>query len=530
MKIPQDIIAFFSATAVSIDFGRVYLKIMLVSRGRPAACSAAKITISDPAAAESFIKEFLARYAPGCKRAYLTLPDNEGMIVRHLEIPVVPAAKITGVAEWQLKDDLPGGSELYNLGWELNGESAGRDGEKKYRLAALCAPKEKIGAYLDLLSACGLMTEGISYAAFNYGRLLRQRPAGPGSVDAVLDVGDEDSFISIYKGGRLAFLRRLPFSSQKLAASLTTSFVAGSRKVEYSLPEALQINEDFGVVMDEGIEVDGDVRGSHIVSLMRPALENLLRDIKSSFSYFCSSSGEASAQRFFLAGGGADIKNLGVYLSRELGIQSAVFPQPPFCAFPLSGAKPGQFLSAAGAAIPDSSGADLLPGQLKKQLRLMKECRLAYAGTAFLLVILSVLFFYDRNKISVYRREAAAYAARLQSLDGIRAVRSVIEAGNALINNMRADNIPPEAVMKAVSSAAGGNIYLEELSLASEKQEVIFKGTVNAPAQDAQRSLAEFADALKTTGMFPDISLKYSSRDQENPGFEITCRFAKKVL
>ena len=526
----KEITAFFSAPAVSIDFGRVYLKIMLLSRCRPTACSAAKITVSDPVAAENFIKEFLSARATGCKRAYLTLPDNEGVIVRHLEIPVVPAAKITGVAEWQLKDDLPGGSELYNIGWELNGEFTGRDGEKKYRLAALCAPKERIGAYLDILSVCGLRTEGISYAAFNYGRLLRQRPAGPASVDAVLDVGDEDSFICIYKGGRLAFLRRLPFSSQKLAASLTTSFVAGSRKVEYSLSQALNINEAFGIVMDEGIQVDGDVRGSHIISLMRPALENLLRDIKSSFSYFCSSSGETSAQRLILAGGGADIKNLGVYLSRELGIESAVFSQPPFCALPLSGAKPGQFFSAAGAAIPDSSSADLLPGQLKKQLRVMKECRLAYAGTAFLLVILAVLFFYDRNKVSVYRREAAEYAARLQSLDGIRAVKSVIEAGNILIKNMRADNVPPEAVLKAVSFAAGGNIYLEELSLGSEKQEVILKGTVNAPAQDAQRSLAELADALKATGMFPDISLKYSSRGQESSGFEITCRFAKKAL
>ncbi|MFA5320671.1 MAG: pilus assembly protein PilM [Candidatus Omnitrophota bacterium] len=530
MKTLKDITAAFSAPAVSVDFGRVYLKIILFSRGRAAACGAAKITVSDPAAAESFIKEFIARQAPGCKRAYLTLPDNEGMLVKHLEIPVVPAAKITGVAEWQLKDDLPGGQELYNIAWELNGEFIGQDGGKKYRLATVSAAKERIEAYLDIISACGLRTEGISYAAFNYGRMLRRWPVASASVDAVLDVGDEDSFISIYKGGRLAFLRRLPFSSRKLAASLTTSFVAGSRKVEYSLSEALNINETFGVVLDEGIQIGEDVRGSHIVSLMRPALENLLRDIKSSFSYFCSFSGESSAQRLILAGGGADIKNLGVYLSRGLGIGSAAFPRAPFCALPLSGATPGQFLSAAGAAIQDNSSADLLPGQLKKQLRLRKEFRLACAGTAFLLIILAVLFLYDRGKVFVYRREAAEYAARLQSLDGIRAVRSVIEAGNALISNMRADNVPPEAVMKAVSSAAGGNIYLDELSLGSEKREVVLKGTVNASAQDAQRSLAEFADALKATGMFPDISLKYSSRGQETSGFEITCRFLKKAL
>ncbi len=529
MKLLKDIISFPGPQAVSVEFGRVHTKIVLLRRGRAAACAAAETTISDPAGTAEFIKSFLAERAPGCRRAYLTLPENE-VSVRHLEIPAVQASKIRGVAEWQLKDELPGGAESHEIAWEITGELAARTEERKYRLAVLTASGGKLSVYLDLLSSCGLRTELVSYAPFNYGRILRAGGAATSAVDAVLDVGEEDSFICIYKGGRLVFLRRLPFSCRKLAASLTTSFTAGSRKVEYSMQEALRINGEFGIVRDEGVQIDGDVHGSHIISLMRPVLENLLRDIKASFSYFRSSSGDGAARRLILAGAGADIKDLGLYLAKELGIGYSLFPPVPACAMPAGEEKAGRFLSAAGAGVRDDSGADLLPPVLKSGLVAEKRCRAVCVSVVSALAALFAVFFYDGGKTGVYRKEIAGYSARLQSLEGIRAVKSVIEAAGVLMGGLRADNVPPDAVLKAVSCSAGGNIYLDELSLNSGKQELILKGTVNAPAQDAQRPLSEFADALKATGMFPDISLKYSSSGQEASGFEMTCRFAKKAL
>lgn len=276
--LPGGLFNILNKKTVSIDFGRTFLKIISVSGNsktfKVGACSVERLSAAEGNCeqAAEFIKKFIASHCPGCKRAFLTISESAGVFTRHFEIPAVPRNEIVQAAKWQLKDDLPEDADSYILGWDLAGEYLDKDGAKKLRLTFVVIDRKLINGYLRIAALSGLQVERISYAPFNYGRILRSAPLLAEKVVSVLDVGHEDSFVSIYKGGRLAFVRRIPFSSNKLIHSLTTTFVAGSGKVEYNYDKARAISEEFGIIQDEDIEIEGDIRGIQIISLMRPLL------------------------------------------------------------------------------------------------------------------------------------------------------------------------------------------------------------------------------------------------------------------
>jgi len=479
-------------------------------------------------AAADFIQDFLKKNSVTEKDVVLNISDMDSVIIKNLTLPVLPEEEIRGAAKWQLKEDVPFDLDTASLDWQVIREFTDEEGVKKNDLIFVIAKKETIDDYLSVIYRCQLNPVGITIGSFSYSHLLKHLPQNP-KVLAVLDIDYNDSTLGIYAGNKLNFVQRLPMSWEKIVRPLTDILVSEKGKIELSHEEAEELKNTFGIPLDEAQFGKDNVRATHILSLIRPLLEALVREIRFSFDYFISNLNGERPDLLYITGGGANLKNLDRYLNNELNMKVVFLSLPPGVEHQLPGQQnlnqeeQNRIISAIGAAMADSSGINLLPREVRtRRADLIQKIslRMVTMGAAAILFLMLLIVEFQ---IFDYSNRLKTAQIHLQTIRPIQLLLEEIQSKEKLMEKIQQNRIPGSGLLKAIAHATPGEVILDEMQFEQSKHSLILEGTILAIKEDAQALLTDFLEHLNVSAYVAQAGLVSSQRIGEAEKFEIKC-------
>lgn len=516
---------------LSVDFGQAFVKILyLESMAEDLSLlkhDVKKISFTDQSKSEivNFIKTFIAKNSILEKDAYLNIADPDSILIKHLTLPHLPRQEILAAAKWQLKDIVPDDLEDYISSWQIVKEFVDEQGAKKNLLVFALAKKDAINKYTSLIAESGLNPVSISTDPFNYSNILRHYK-GDSETQAILDINYGDSTICVYKNTKLQFIRRLPYSTEKIINSLTGTILSDRGKIDLSEEKACEIIEESGIPQDPSLLLKDDIKAMQVISLIRPILEQLVRELGLSFEYYSSNYKEEMPSALYISGEGSGLKNLSDYLNKELNIKVQRLPLPDCLS--VQGIQrdrlekdQGYILSPVGSGLADIRSINLLPKEIRaKKTDLLKEGMLRV-----FFIALSVIFLFSwlfvRMQAKDYQRRLKNANMHLQAIREIKILNKDIEEKEALVAQLRAAKIPADGLLRLISSLVPAEIMLDELYLDQVSHKLTLKGTITAREQIVEQVLTMFMEKMETSPFFIEAGLVSSIRGQEGQLFEI---------
>ncbi|MDP3142890.1 MAG: pilus assembly protein PilM, partial [Candidatus Omnitrophota bacterium] len=473
-----------------------------------------------------FINTFIKTNAIEDKDAILSISDNESILVKYLTLPVLPEAEILEAAKWQLKEEVAFDLENALIDWQVVREFTGEDNAKKNEIIFVVAKKEVIDKYLSIVQLCHLEPVRITCTPFNYVNFLKSILENPSNL-AVLDIGHDYATLAVYTNNKLNFIRKLAFSSQGLTQSLTGVLISEKGKVDISPEEAEDIKNTFGIPVDETQLIKG-VKAVQIISLIRPLLEALVRELKLSFDYFTANFDSPRPGVLYITGGGANLKNLDKYLNTALDIKVTYLPLPPN----IETLTPGRekleqdqntLMNALGAAIGGPYGINLLPLEIRtRKTESFQKSSLRFAaiimGSIFLF-----LFFIARLDIGVLRGKLKHANARLKAVEPIRGFKQKIDLRLDVMEKIQKGKGPVTGLLKVIGNLLPREIILDELKFDQASHNLIVRGGVSGNEEAASVTLTNFMQQLERTSFIGEVSMLSSKRTGTVQRFEISC-------
>ena len=478
----------------------------------------------------SSINNFLKTNNITEKEAFWCLSFPEDVIIKSMALPVVPKEEIAKAVKWHLKEDLPFDLKDANFDWQIVKEFRDEEGIKKYEIIFVVARLETINKYLSILEAAGLLPLRIGVTAFNYvGMIKESQKTLP---IAILDIADRQTTLCIYKESKLNFIRELSFSSSKLTQSLVGKFKWDKGELDISLQQAENLKEEYGILKDENSILEGGIPALQFISLMRPHLEILARDLKQSFSYFATNLKEDSPSILYLTGEGSHLKNLDYYLNKELNLNVLMLGLHESVNTKLIEegklTKDYQQLSSVlGALLEGSCAVDLLPSEIKiKKIEFLEKISLRLIAITLGTIFLTSALFVNLQ-IQDYRNRFKNAKIHLQTISEMKAWNEKIKAIELLIDKIQSERIPAPGLLRLISSLVPSDIALRQLVLDQEKNTLILKGVVSGSPEIAEALLIKFTEKLEASLFSSEATLVSFAKADKLPEFEIKCDLAR---
>ncbi len=284
-----------------------------------------------PALFSNFVQTFLTSHNIEVSDTILSLSDADVLGITYLTVPDIHKKEdlIEAVKEDLKEEVLFEMSQAY-IDWQNIRGPYEEEGQKKKDCAFVVMKKDAVDEYLNVLLRLKLNPICVTTNALAYSNLLNVLSVSSGPC-AVLDLDYQQATLTFFIDNKIHFSRNMPISWEKITQSLTEILVSDKGKIELSDEEAEEIKNTIGFPLgphDENKFVRDNVQLKHVVSMLRPILEVLVRELKFSFDYYAANFNVEPPGRLYITGGGADLKRLDEYLTRELKIEVYPFPIP----------------------------------------------------------------------------------------------------------------------------------------------------------------------------------------------------------
>lgn len=233
---------------------------------------------------------------------------NQRVFVRDLSVPAAPLEQIRASLRFgTVQDLLPVRVEDCLLDFHPVGEDAAA-GLVHGMLVA--APEETVEANTSAAAAAGLRPVRVDLNAFG---LLRALVHGGlrEEVVGIVDIGAAITDVVIADRGVLRMSRTLPTGSADMSAAVRQALGVNEQQAD-------EVKRTFGVVDPGSVPVDV----APAVDMLVRRAQSLAESLRSSFSFFASSSGRPVG-RMLLLGRGSRTPGLGQFLSTALGVPAA---------------------------------------------------------------------------------------------------------------------------------------------------------------------------------------------------------------
>ena len=209
--------------------------------------------IMDVEALASAIKQGLAGEGFSAKRIVFTITSKR-IANKEAIIPFCKENRIKDIVQINASEYFPiTNLENYTFNHSII-EVVQTDSVKNYRLSVTATPNDLIEQYYALAKAMGMSVEAIDHSGNSILQLLKLQTAGEG-VDAILQVGSENSAVNIMNGSTMVMQRSVPYGRLSLADA-----VASSRGISDDEADMVLVNEDLGGLSSQYPDVADAVR------------------------------------------------------------------------------------------------------------------------------------------------------------------------------------------------------------------------------------------------------------------------------
>jgi len=485
-----------------------------------------------PDAVADFLKNFLQQNKVKTDRVYVSLFMADAVFSQTLILPDLPAAEIAPAATWQLKEALPFPQANILSGWQVVRTFKDDEGVRRKEVLFAALDKDVAQQYLMVLRSCRLNPCVLTSGFLNYGYCVDPAQLKSDTF-AVLDIDDVELLLGVYKGSQLIFSRRLPVSWDKLTKALTEILVSEKGTTQLTYEEAAQVKNTVGIPLDEEVSGQGHTSTSHILSLMRPLLEALAREIKFSLSYFSSHFDMDAPASILLTGTGANLKNLDRYLSQELKIpvsflkrHSEIIPDGAD-GQGLSQEVWNQLSRAVSAFVSRGKAINFLSEELKRQQEFERQKAFLRTSAVIFAVLLSFDSFLLHWQDGLLRRKMVSLQGESQVVAALVGLKEKVGLKENLADKIRQRTVPMEDILKHVSALIPAELELGEMSWDRSSGRVSLKGVARADLGVDTPVLTDFVEDLERLAVFSDATLVSSRKDGTAQEFEIQCLLRK---
>lgn len=272
------------------------------------------------------IKELLEKHKIKKKFVNFSLPEEKSFL-RVIQLPPMEGTEnIKRSAFFEAENYIPLSLEEVYIDAEIIGKSP----EGKIVVLIAATPKKIVDSYVEVLKMAGLFLKGAEIESISLSRALIKKEENKGAFFIVDFGGTRTSFI-IHSQGSLRFTTTIPLSSTSLTESL-------SKKLKISFEKAEKIKREFGLLPLKKVvlkELTGDnvlerkiTEKEALLPFLRDDLEKLVREIQRYIDYYLSHIYQyefippdgKKIEKIILCGGGANLKGLNGYLSKELEV------------------------------------------------------------------------------------------------------------------------------------------------------------------------------------------------------------------
>jgi type IV pilus assembly protein PilM len=176
---------------------------------------------------------------------------------------------------------------------------------KNYRLSVTATPNELIEQYYELAREMGMSVEAIDYSGNSILQLLKLQTAGEG-VDAVLQVGAENTVVNIMNGSTMVMQRSVPYGRLSLADAVKSSANVSDEEADEML-----MQDDIGDLASKYGDVADAVRA-------------MLSSIGRILEFYRARNAENPVERVFVIGDVSSIAGLPDLINNEMDYEVQV--------------------------------------------------------------------------------------------------------------------------------------------------------------------------------------------------------------
>ncbi len=270
------------------------------------------------------IKQLLSRCVTSSPAIYFSI-SGPSVSIQRLKFPPMPDNELLPAIRWRGKKQFPFSlDESYVVYKKL---AAPSPETKDVELFAAAALSTFIGRELSLFEQAGSAPDGIAALPFAIqSAFTSDYTEYRDKTVAFLDIGAEETTISIMKGGELQSVREIAAGGNDFTRALMEPFTVEGKHFALSFEEAEETKRSYGVPVGggQGTTPQG-IPLSRVMFIVRPILERLITEALRSFDSYKAQAREKRIDRIFLCGGGAGLKNLSEFLSSGLGIEVSLF-------------------------------------------------------------------------------------------------------------------------------------------------------------------------------------------------------------
>jgi len=259
--------------------------------------------VVDAAAVTAALKELWRVNDFGCHNVVLGV-TNQQVIVRDLQMPVLPPAQIALALPFKARDVVALPLDQALIDFLPVGDPDQSTGLQGGLLVA--APRAPILAAVQAVERAGLAVARVDLSNF---AALRSIAGEHVAAEAVIDLGAHLSDIVIHHHGIPRVVRTVTQGGDLLTASLG---------------EAMELSRSDA----ERAKIENGLTGSHteVARVLSAAIRPLLAEIRSSIQYSATSINGGQVESVALTGGAAALPGLGALLTEQLGVPVRIVP------------------------------------------------------------------------------------------------------------------------------------------------------------------------------------------------------------
>lgn len=307
-----------AATSVGVDIGTAWTKVVQigVSRHGPEILNLGLVStpegvlgegdISDPDLLGETIKDLLSSRNI-TQRQVTTALGGQGVIIRHVQFPVMSPDELREVLRWEAEHHIPipPAEAVVDFTVMPGQVDADERGNRQMRVMLVGAQKRVVEAQVQALRRAKLYPKGVDAEALACYRVIRF--AGHFEEDplryaqAVIDLGHSSTKLGIYLRGALEMSRTLGVGGRTFTSIL-------AERLRVPEVEAETLKRQYGVHPD----------GGRVLQTLVPTLQDLMFEIRRSFEFFASRHFGQSVRYVYLVGGGARMPGIAGALARYL--------------------------------------------------------------------------------------------------------------------------------------------------------------------------------------------------------------------
>ena len=500
-----------SSRIIGIDIGSSTLKMIEVTIGqRPSVSYFSALPIvsgHNQSGITNAIKKAIADNSLGSKSAVLTFSE-ESVTFRRIELPSMPQREIQEALKWKAKDLVHFDMHDAVLGFELLGEIQKEDGSKATEVIFAAISKEIVEKNIRIIRDAGLDVLSVNFKPFGLENiLLLDTSIDDSKTVVVIDFGYATTEISIYRRSKLQFTRAIPIGSHGIrSAIMSLPAVEGQSALTYEMAE--KIERDVGISYEEVTLANG-ASSTQMLSLMRPVLENLVKEVRRSIDYYAEQYGEDGSMEGYIAGGGAGLKNIDKYLSEELLFPVKKMSMPASVETSIADLGKGwaSVAGLVGVALSCRGCINLLPAEYKtEKIEAIEKISLRMTVLAMALILI-VSFLFTKLRVYDYSHRLMNVKLQQGALDQVRELQGKVIERETFLRQAQGAEAPTAYIMKELSSIVPDNVVLNSLQVNQSGKVITMKGHVYLPSSNVQRVLTKFTEDLEKCRYLKDAQI-----------------------